>query len=51
MRLAVIVATLVLAGCGVDGPPVPPSQVEEEARTATGLTLSGSAEFGISGSF
>lgn len=36
---------LLLTACGVDGAPVPPSDVEE--RPATGFTLSGSAEVGI----
>ncbi|MEM9795019.1 MAG: argininosuccinate lyase [Pseudomonadota bacterium] len=51
IRLALIPLLFCIAACGVDGPPIPPSQVEErepeEART--GLTITGSAEFGITG--
>ena len=41
---------LLLAACGVDGPPVPPSQVEPRDRQP-GVTVSGSAEFGIARTF
>ncbi|MBM9593308.1 argininosuccinate lyase [Rhodobacteraceae bacterium MCCB 386] len=35
-----------LAACGVDGEPQPP-----ERETSTGVTMSGSAEFGVAGGF
>ncbi|MDB2407257.1 hypothetical protein N9W17_01825 [Jannaschia sp.] len=50
MRGAALVLLLTLSACGIDGPPVPPSEVEED-RQQTGVTLSGSAEFGVSGRF
>ena len=50
---------LLLAGCGVDGPPVPPSraaeierdEAERRARIGTGVTISGSVEAGVAGAF
>ncbi len=42
-RLAVL-CCLVLAGCGVDGPPQAP-----ERDATPGLTISGTAEFGVTG--
>jgi predicted small lipoprotein YifL len=47
MRPLALLFLLSLAACGVDGPPVPPSEVEEEA--SPGITVTGSAEFGIRG--
>jgi predicted small lipoprotein YifL len=47
MRALVLLLALGLTACGVDGPPVPPSEVEDEPRT--GITVTGSAEFGIRG--
>lgn len=41
---------LLLAACGVDGPPVRPSDVEDEG-VAPGVTLSGSVEVGIARKF
>lgn len=41
---------LLLAACGVDGPPVPPSEAEA-APASPGVTLSGSAEIGVSRKF
>ncbi len=44
-----------LAACGIDGAPIPPSEVEEEDRTPVanqgGITISGNAEIGVAGSF
>jgi len=37
-----------LSACGVDGAPERPTQAE---RTPIGLSVSGTAEFGVSGSF
>ncbi|MFO6465696.1 argininosuccinate lyase [Jannaschia sp. KMU-145] len=37
---------LLLAACGVDGPPIPPSEVEPEDR----VTISGSVGVGVRGS-
>ncbi|WP_167766944.1 hypothetical protein [Jannaschia formosa] len=48
MRLLPAVLLVLLGACGVDGPPVPPSEVEEEARRS-GVTVTGSAEIGVSG--
>ena len=43
-RLLPVTALLTLAACGVDGPPVPP-----EPTPKTGISITGSAEIGISG--
>jgi predicted small lipoprotein YifL len=38
-----------LAACGVDGPPIPPSQVPEEERPArSNILITGSAGIGVS---
>lgn len=37
-------ALLALAGCGADGAPEPPA-----SKPATGITISGTAEIGVSG--
>jgi hypothetical protein len=47
LRILALAAASILAGCGVEGPPVPPSQAEEEARAQPGILLSGSVEAGI----
>ncbi len=44
-RLFPLLVPLLVAACGADGPPVPPSQ----AATAPGLQLSGTAKVGITG--
>ena len=50
MRLLPLV--LLLAGCGIDGRPVPPSRVEPEERTVEpAITISGSASAGIARTF
>lgn len=43
MKRMVVLALLVLAGCGADGPPVPPSGAEP------GVTVSGTVAFGVTG--
>lgn len=43
MRILVLVAVTLLAGCGVDGPPQPPAP----AATTGGVTLSGDVRAGI----
>jgi predicted small lipoprotein YifL len=48
MRPLALLLLLALGACGVDGPPVPPSEVEEE-ELRPGITVTGSAEFGIRG--
>ena len=49
IRPALLLA-LVLSACGVDGPPVPPSQAREDAR-APAVTISGSVGIGVGGRF
>ena len=44
MKRMVVLALLALAGCGADGPPVAPS-----VGDAPGVTVSGTAEFGVTG--
>ena len=39
-----------LAGCGVDGPPVPPDGPHRSA-VETGVSVSGSARTGVAGGF
>jgi predicted small lipoprotein YifL len=43
-RIAVAAVLLVLAGCGVDGPPEPPAP-----QAGSGLTVSGDVRTGITG--
>ncbi|MCK0169218.1 argininosuccinate lyase [Jannaschia sp. S6380] len=43
--IRLIPLVLLLTACGVDGPPIPPSEVEEERRP--GVTISGSVEAGL----
>jgi hypothetical protein len=39
-----------VAACGVDGRPIPPSQVpDEEREVRTGILVTGSAEIGVAG--
>ena len=45
MRLAALAVLTLLAACGADGAPVPPSQ----AATAPGLKISGQAKIGVVG--
>lgn len=48
MRAAfLLIALLALTACGVDGPPTAPNGSHPNAA----ITLSGSAEYGISGNF
>lgn len=42
-RLACLLMLTVLAACGADGPPVPPTK----ADTAPGLKISGEARLGV----
>lgn len=46
MRYFAILSILALTACGVDGEPEPP-----QAALAPGLSISGTAEIGVSGSF
>ena len=41
-----ILATLLLAGCGVDGPPRKPG-TDQPMAVKPGLSIGGTAEFGI----
>ncbi|WP_173861027.1 hypothetical protein [Tabrizicola sp. TH137] len=47
-RLLALACLALVAACGVDGPPIPPSQVPAEAQT-TGISVTGTAEIGIVG--
>lgn len=47
-RLFALVSLTLLAACGVDGPPIPPSQVPAEPAEP-GVTMSGQAQIGIVG--
>ncbi|WP_341863462.1 hypothetical protein [Gymnodinialimonas sp. 57CJ19] len=47
MRYVVILAVLTLTACGVDGEPERP----ERAAHQPGISISGTAEIGISGTF
>ena len=49
--LALALVTSALCACGIDGPPVPPSEVGETDAPRTGVTVSGSAGVGVAGSF
>ncbi|MFV0334198.1 MAG: argininosuccinate lyase [Tropicimonas sp.] len=46
LRGALLAALLSLAGCGADGPPIPPDNRE---HPAPGATVSGSVEVGMVG--
>ncbi|MEM9249042.1 MAG: argininosuccinate lyase [Pseudomonadota bacterium] len=46
-RLIAVVLLLGVAACGVDGPPVPPA--DDRDRPEPGITISGTAEVGVSG--
>ncbi|WP_164738103.1 hypothetical protein [Frigidibacter oleivorans] len=48
MTGAALAAILVVAGCGVDGPPVPPAGRTEPAPQ-TGLQVTGQVEMGVTG--
>lgn len=51
MKMALIaLGLLTLAACGADGPPVAPGGAAAPAPTTTGISLSGTAKIGISGS-
>ncbi len=48
-RLAALAALLaLLAACGVDGPPRPPAD-DPDARPEPGVSISGTASFGVTG--
>lgn len=40
------IAALLVAGCGVDGPPIRP-QAKAEVQAQPGVTVSGEARFGV----
>ncbi|KIT16431.1 argininosuccinate lyase [Jannaschia aquimarina] len=46
-----VLLLLMLAACGVDGDPVPPSEVEDAEQRRTGITISGTVEAGIASRF
>lgn len=48
MRFFALASLALLAACGADGPPVPPSQAAAEAQ-ANGVSISGQAQIGIVG--
>lgn len=41
-----LVLAVLLAGCGVDGAPIPP---DDREAPETGISISGSAEIGVTG--
>lgn len=47
MRPLILIATLALAACGADGPPIPPSKA---SASQTGPVLSGQVKVGMVGS-
>jgi predicted small lipoprotein YifL len=47
MRVCALLLAFALAGCGVDGPPVPP-QEDDDALPPPGVTISGTASIGVS---
>jgi predicted small lipoprotein YifL len=50
-RVLAAALTLALGACGVDGPPSPPPDPSAEPeRARTGITISGTAEIGVTGS-
>lgn len=42
----IVVSAAILSACGVDGPPVPPSEAQAQN---SGVTVSGSVAVGVSG--
>ena len=48
-RTVPFIFVALLAACGVDGAPVPPSEVEEEDRPRSGVIISGSVGVGVVG--
>lgn len=53
MKPLLFALSLLLAACGIAGPPVPPSQVDPDDRPAarTEILVSGRAEAGVTGRF
>ncbi len=47
MKYVILALLPILAACGIDGDPVPPSEAK---ATETGIHLSGSVGIGVSGS-
>ncbi|MEM0937276.1 MAG: argininosuccinate lyase [Pseudomonadota bacterium] len=47
MRPVLLALIFLLAACGVDGPPSPPP--DDRERPKPGITISGTAEFGVTG--
>ncbi|MBW4961303.1 argininosuccinate lyase [Sulfitobacter sp. CW3] len=46
-RAIAIVMLLTLAACGADGEPKPPHPRQQPSVTEPGVSISGSAEFGV----
>ena len=47
-RLLALACLALLPACGVDGPPIPPSQVPAEPQQS-GVSITGTAEIGVVG--
>ena len=49
--LSLVAAATLLAACGVEGPPVPPPAREKPAEVKPGISISGTVQVGVAGSF